>query len=99
MTVNRTISFDHTFKVVSNIGFHRSDNVWVPQYDSLFIVMNKNGKIVKWQFTKGTSFEQVRTVLEDLHSLSQEQGEGIQTVCIDDCCRLRSKIQSSLAQV
>jgi hypothetical protein len=48
----------------------------------------------EWQFTKGTSFEQVRTVLEDLHCLSQEQGKKIQTVYIDDCCRLRSKIQS-----
>ena len=34
------------------------------------------------------------TVLEDLHCLSQEQGNNIQTVYIDDCCRLGSKIQS-----
>ena len=41
-----TISFDHTFKVAANIGFLREDNVWIPQYDSLFIVLYKHGKIV-----------------------------------------------------
>ena len=56
--------------------------------------MNQEGKIVKWQFTKGTSFEHVRTLLEDLQTLSQEQGEQIQTVFIDDCCKLRKKIRS-----
>lgn len=89
-----TLSFDHTFKVASNIGYRRIDNVWVTQYDSLFIVMTEEGKIVKWQFTKGTSFEQVRTVLEDLKSLAQEQGEQIKVVFTDDCCKLRQKIVS-----
>ena len=37
VTVGQTISFDHTFKVASNIGYCRCDNVWVPLYDSLFI--------------------------------------------------------------
>lgn len=31
-----TISFDHTFKVAANIGFHREDGKWIYQYDSLF---------------------------------------------------------------
>jgi hypothetical protein len=94
VTVGRTISFDHTFKIASNIGYSRSDGVWVTQYDSMFIVMNQEGKIIKWQFTKGTSLEQVRTILEDLNSLGLEQGEGIQTVFIDDCCKLRPKLRS-----
>ena len=47
ITVGKTISFDHTFKVASNIGYCRSDNVRVTQYDSMFIVMNQEGKIVK----------------------------------------------------
>ena len=63
VTVGRTISFDHTFKIAANIGYSRSDGVWVTQYDSMFIVMNQEGKIIKWQFTKGTSLEQVRTIL------------------------------------
>ena len=45
-TVGSTISFDHTFKVASNIGYCRKDKVWVTQYDSLFLVMNSEGKIV-----------------------------------------------------
>ena len=38
--------------MAANIGYHREDNVWVNQYDSLFIIMNGNGQIVNWQFTK-----------------------------------------------
>ena len=76
ITVGSTISFDHTFRIASNTGFRRHDNVWATQYDSLFIVMNASGKIVKWQFTKGTSLEQVRCGLD---SLAQEQGGQSQT--------------------
>ena len=46
-----SISFDHTFKVAANIGFVRRDGKWVPQYDSPFIVMNENSKILTWQLT------------------------------------------------
>lgn len=91
-----TISFDHTFKVATNIGYLREDNVWVPQYDSLFLVMNGVGKIVTWQFTKGTYFTLVEQVLRDLNIRSEQQQCKITTVYIDNCCSLRNKIQSAL---
>ena len=34
VTIGNSISFDHTFKVAANIGYHREDNVWVSQYES-----------------------------------------------------------------
>jgi len=34
--VHECISFDHTFKLASNIGYWRSDGKWVAQYDSAF---------------------------------------------------------------
>ena len=46
ITVGSSISFDHTFKVAANIGYYREDKVWIPQYDSLFIVMNTEGKVL-----------------------------------------------------
>lgn len=85
-----TISFDHTFKVAANIGFNREDGRWVHQYDSLFIVMNGNGQVVTWQLTKGTAFSQVEALLKDL----KERSPMIQTVYIDDCCKLRGRIAS-----
>ena len=45
-----------SFKVAANIGHLRVDGRWVHQYDSLFLVMNREGKVVSWQLTKGTSF-------------------------------------------
>ena len=87
-----SISFDHTFKVAANIGYLREDGKWVAQYDSLFLVINEAGKIVTWQLTKGTSFSQIEALLSNLHKRSQ----NIKTVYIDDCCKLRRKIQSIL---
>lgn len=88
-----SISFDHTFKVAANIGYVREDGKWVPQYDSLFLVMNEDGKIVTWQLTMGTSFSQIQVLLKDLKERS-----NITTVYIDDCCKLRGKIQSVLGK-
>lgn len=93
-SVSDTISFDHTFKVAANIGYSRKDKVWIIQYDSLFIVMNDKGYILTWQLTKGTSFEEVRTLLEDLQVHGRTQGAQIQNLYVDDCCKLRNKIIS-----
>ena len=79
-----SIAFDHTFKVAANIGFFRQDGKWIPQYDSLFIVMNSNGQILTWQLTKGTAFCHIEILLKDL----KERSPTIKTVYIDDCCKL-----------
>ena len=87
-----SISFDHTFKVAPDIRYCREDVTWVPQYDRLFIVMNNEGKVQTWQLTKGTSFSHIEVLLSDL----KEQSPNIETVYIDDCCKLRAKISSLL---
>jgi hypothetical protein len=56
--------------------------------------MNGNGEIVAWQFTKGTSFENVRSLLDGLVRHSHKQGQPVTTVYVDDCCKLRKKIES-----
>ena len=89
--VGESISFDHTFKVAANIGYTREDGKWIHQYDSLFLVMGGHGKVITWQLTKGTKFTQVEALLQDLKSRSTD---GLKTIYIDDCCRLRGKIQS-----
>ena len=88
--VGECISFDHTFKVAANIGFLRDDGVWVPQYDSLFIVLNKNGQVLTWQLTKGTAFSQIEILLREL----KERASDLTCVYIDECCKLRGKITS-----
>ena len=54
------ISFDHTFKVAANIGYLRSDGKWVTQYNSVFIVMNQDGQVMGWQFTKTTGMDELK---------------------------------------
>lgn len=66
VNVTESISFDHTFKSAANIGYLREDGVWVPQYDSLFMVLGANGQILTWQLTNGTSFAKVEPLLKDL---------------------------------
>ena len=94
ITAGSSITFDHTIKVAANMGYYREDKVWIPQYDSSFIVMNAKSKVLTWQLTKGTSFEQIRTILEDLNNRAQGQGQQIQNVHIDDCYKLRKKVES-----
>ena len=65
--VGLSITWDHTFNVATNIGYLREDNVWVPLYDSLFIVMNSKGQVVSWQLTKGTGFTQIEQSLQTLY--------------------------------
>lgn len=91
-----SITWDHTFTVATNIGYLREDNVWVPLYDSLFIVMNSKGQVVSWQLTNGTSFTQIEQSLQTLFARSQQQNTPITTVHVDDCCKLRNKIDPSL---
>ena len=78
ITVGSSINFD-MFKVAANIGYYREDKVWIPQYDSLFIVMNAEGKVLTWQLTKGTSFEQVSNIFEDPNNCAQRQGQQMCT--------------------
>ncbi len=55
--------------------------------------MNEDEKIVTWQLTMGTSFSQIEVLLKDLKERS-----NITRVYIDDCCKLRGKIQSVLGK-
>ena len=88
---NGWISMDHTFKVACNIGIKRkSDNKWETLYDSLFCVMNEMG----WQFTKGTSFEIVRNLLQGIKRRCDRKKHVVQTCFVDNCCAWRNKLQS-----
>ena len=88
-----SLSIDHTFKIASNIGYVRSDKKWVCQYDSAFLVFNENGKIISWQFTKGTSFQSVRALLENIVKHCHTHRCTIKTVYVDNCCQWRNKIR------
>ena len=54
------------------------------QYDSLFIVLKKNGQVLTWLLTKGTTFLEIET-------LQRSARTGFAFVMCD-CCKLRGKI-------
>ena len=93
--IGESISFDHTFKVGTNIGYLREDGRWMKEYDSLFIVLNGKGQVLTWQLTKGTSLDITKMLLQDLVERSHEQ---IKTIYVDDCCKLRNKIKEIFGQ-
>ena len=93
------ISADHTFKVAANIGIHLQDKKWVTQYDSLFCILNEKGQVVAWQLTKGTSFNQVETLLKGLKSRLDKQGVVLKAVYVDNCCQVRQKVQNVFGNV
>lgn len=89
------ISMDHTFKVACNIGIKRkSDNKWEKMFDTLFCVLNEKGQVMGWQLTKGTSFENIRGLLQRINSQCESKQQHIKSCYIDNCCSWRSKLQS-----
>ena len=91
MPIGESISFDHTFKIASNIGYVRVDKKWITEYDSVFLVLNDKGQVLTWQLTKGTSFGEVTVLLQ---SLAERPSDQLKTVYVDDCCKLRNKIKN-----
>lgn len=84
------ISFDHTFKTASNIGYLRSDGKWVNQYNSVFFVMNEVGQIIAWQLTRSTSLDEVELLLANLATRLRK--ESVLPIYVDNCCLLREKL-------
>ena len=85
MPIGNSISFDHTFKIASNIGYIREDKKWISEYDSAFLVLNDMGQLLTWQ---GTSFAEVTVLLQ---ALAERPKDQLKTVYVDDCCKLRNK--------
>lgn len=52
--------------------------------------MNQDGQVLTWQLTNSTAFAEIENVLKDL----KERAPHINTIYIDDCCKLRRKIKS-----
>ena len=84
------ISCDHTFKLASHVGIYRCGK-WVPQYDSLFIIQNKNGEVLYWQLTMGTAYSAIRDGIEHLKTRND-----IKMVVIDNCWMWRNMLTGSL---
>ena len=92
LTAANDVSFDHTFKVASNIGFLRGDNKWINQYNSVFFVMNEVGQVIAWQLTKTTSMDEVELLLANVANRFQKQSSSELPVFVDNCCLLRDKL-------
>jgi len=86
--IGESISFDHTFKIASNIGYIREDKRWITEYDSVFLMLNEKGQVLTLQLTKGASFAEVTGLLKSLAVRSNQQ---LKAVYVDDCCKLGKK--------
>ena len=91
--VRRCLRLDHTFKVASNIGYLRSDGKWVTLYETIFIVLNEEGVVVSWQFTKSTSLEEVKPLFVALKERIELPERTPLTIYVDNCCHVRKQLQ------
>ena len=87
------LSADHTFKVSANIGAW-SQGVWVKQFDSLFTVLNEKGQVLTWRLTRGTSFEKVKSTIQNLKKRLDSNGIKVTSIYIDNCCQWRNLLQN-----
>lgn len=93
-TIARTskmITCDHTFKVSKYICASRGSDKCIKQFENLFIVLNEDHKVVGWRLTKSTTFEEIRDLLQSINDCLDNP---LQTVIVDDCCKVRYQYQS-----
>ena len=86
-----SISFDHTFKLSKNVGYHKEAR-WVRQFSSVFIVMNEDGYIIAWAFTRSVSFDEVKPLLCGITDRLSNRGTSLTTAYLDNCCQWRNKL-------
>ena len=91
------LSADHTFKVSANIGVC-SQGAWVKQFDSLFTVLNEKGQVLTWRLTRGTSFEKVKSTIQNLKKRLDNKGIKVTSIYIDNCCQWRNLLQNEFAE-
>ena len=92
LEVSNCIRLDHTFKVASNIGYLRPDGKWVTLYTSIFIVLNKAGQAIAWQFVKSTSLDEVKPLLINVKDRMTNSDKRDFTIYVDNCCNSRAKL-------
>ena len=51
--------------------------------------MNEHGEICDWRLTKTTAFDEIEDLLMDLRDRLSLHEQGIETICIDVCCKNR----------
>jgi len=96
LSASKFISFDHTFKTASNIGFLRADKKWITQYNSVFFVMNEVGQVIAWQLTKSTSIDEVHNLLQNVAGRLCLESSTLFPIYVDNCCLLRQKLLHSI---
>jgi len=71
------------------------DGSWSTQFDSLYILLNETGQVLTYKLTKGTALSKVEDihVLKNLKSRLDQQKASCETIFVDDCCKVRSKLQ------
>ena len=87
------ISLDHTFKVTKNIGILDQNNQWKKQYETVLIVMNEDGYIISWAFTKSAKYREVQPLFRNIQKRLTNKGQVLRRVYIDNCCSWRKKLQ------
>jgi hypothetical protein len=89
---SRWVACDHTFKSAANIGFTRqTDGRWIKAMKCIFIVLDNNGKIIHWRFTKGESFGEVSGIFKELKTRFEKLNNDLEGIVIDNCCKWRGQ--------
>ena len=82
-------------KVSLNIGIARNhDQLWIKQFNSLFIILNENNEVVSWQLTKREQFDVVKDLLESVKIRLRLMGASVQYFVIDNCCKWKEKLKN-----
>ena len=85
---SKWLACDHTFKSAANIGITRkSDGGWLKMMKCLFCVLGESGDVLHWRFTRGESFDEVKSIFGELKTRHENAKIPVEGVTIDNCCK------------
>ena len=97
---SKWLACDHTFKSAANIGVTReSDGKWIKVMKCLFCVLGENGNILHWRFTRGESFEEVKSIFEELKTRHANANTAVEGITIDNCCKWKGLLSQTFPAI
>ena len=68
------------------------------QYKAVLIVMNEFGQVIAWLFTKSTSVDEGRALLEGIRGRLKPSDSPL-LILADNCCLIRNKLEEIFGNV
>lgn len=68
-------------------------------FNFVFCILGKEGDILHWKFTHGESFDEVRTVFDEVKQRFNKVNFELKGIIINNCCKWKGMLSSIIHHV